>query len=91
MLAMLKNRKKYYALWKSKQTNPEAFKTSQESKQLEELEDSLPLSTILFLRSYAETLMNKENTEKLVFDKNDLAQLSSLTDMNTQVGNFASG
>lgn len=76
ILAMLKNRKNYYNLWKEKSQTGEKFKGTKNDILLQKLEDRLELNTILFLRSYSETKMRKEQAK--AFTKDELEQLSAL-------------
>lgn len=78
ILAMLKNRKTYYSLWKEKTTIGNKFSGSKNDLILKKLEDKLELNTILFLRSYSETKIRKDQSKTMEFTKEELEQLSIL-------------
>ena len=87
MLQMLKNRKKYSALWQLKnektkgndQSLVNEWNKSKEFQELTNIEIELPLNTILFLRSYSEA--KRKNSNKLIFSKDDLDKFSNMKEL----------
>ena len=65
-LQLLKNRKRYLELYKKKLIlSPKAFEISEYDKEIRDLEESLELTTVIFLRSYAKKQEEANLTRKL--------------------------
>ncbi|OHT16948.1 hypothetical protein TRFO_12839 [Tritrichomonas foetus] len=80
VIQMLKTRQIYHQLWETRQTlTLENFKKSHHYNILKNIESSLNLNTILFLRSYSEYKikqnLNKDNFNEIVFDPDELNTL----------------